>query len=69
MDLKTVRQRIRDGQISSIDEFEHDVQLIFTNALMYNEEGEQVWVMAEEMKKDVEKYILQARSLQQDIER
>ena len=29
MDLKTVRQRIRDGQIANIDEFERDITLIF----------------------------------------
>ena len=30
MDLKTVRQRIRDGQIGSLDEFERDILLMFS---------------------------------------
>lgn len=29
MDLKTMRQRIRDGQIASVDDFERDMHLIF----------------------------------------
>lgn len=29
MDLKTIRQRIRDGNIGDIDEFERDVLLMF----------------------------------------
>ena len=29
MDLKTIRARIRDGNITSIDEFERDVLLMF----------------------------------------
>ena len=34
MDLKTVRQRIKDGQIANIDEFRRDVQLIFAYVLL-----------------------------------
>lgn len=29
MDLKTIRSKIRDGSISSIDEFERDLLLMF----------------------------------------
>jgi hypothetical protein len=29
MDLKTIRGRIRDGQVTTIDEFERDVLLMF----------------------------------------
>ena len=29
MDLKTIRSRIRDGQIANIDDFERDILLMF----------------------------------------
>lgn len=29
MDLKTIRARIKDGTISTIDEFERDIRLMF----------------------------------------
>jgi len=29
MDLKKIRQRIKDGEISTIDEFERDILLLF----------------------------------------
>jgi hypothetical protein len=32
MSIKTVRSRIREGQITTIDEFERDVMLIFAYA-------------------------------------
>jgi hypothetical protein len=49
MDLRTIKNRIRDGQIGSIDEFERDVVLMFTNAMLYNEKGSDVHRMAEEV--------------------
>jgi bromodomain-containing protein 8 len=49
MDLRTIKNRIRDGQIGTIDEFERDVVLMFTNAMLYNEKGSDVHRMAEEV--------------------
>ena len=34
MDLKKIRQRIKDGEISSIDEFERDLLLLFAWVLL-----------------------------------
>lgn len=50
MDLKTVKSRIREGQITSSDEFQRDVYLMFANSLMYNRPGSDIFNMAEEVR-------------------
>ncbi|KAF7731195.1 hypothetical protein EC973_000610 [Apophysomyces ossiformis] len=49
MDLKTIKNRVRDGVIKSTMEFERDIVLMLTNSLMYNKEGTEVYQMAHEM--------------------
>jgi bromodomain-containing protein 8 len=49
MDLKTIKARIREGQIASSDEFQRDVYLMFANSLMYNRPGSDIYTMAEEV--------------------
>lgn len=50
MDLKTIKARIREGQIASSDEFQRDVYLMFANSLMYNRPGSDIFNMAEEVR-------------------
>jgi bromodomain-containing protein 8 len=50
MDLKTIKARIREGQITSSDEFQRDVYLMFANSLMYNRPGSDIFTMAEEVR-------------------
>ncbi|WVR07773.1 hypothetical protein IAU60_004816 [Kwoniella sp. DSM 27419] len=69
MDLKTIRSRIKDGQIASIDEFERDALLIFANAMMYNGPDSQVYAMAKEMLKDTEDHITHFRNVQHHVNR
>lgn len=79
MSIKTVRSRIREGQITTIDEFERDVMLIFAyvpfstsrgmvlmsrNATMYNSRGSGVYDMAVEMMKDAEVHIKHLKNVQ-----
>ncbi|KAI8053670.1 Bromodomain-containing protein [Gilbertella persicaria] len=52
MDLKTIKNKIRDGLISTTEEFERDVMLMINNSLMYNKEGTEVYQMAREMLED-----------------
>lgn len=52
MDLKTIKNRIRDGLINTTTEFERDVMLMLNNSLMYNKEGTEVYQMAREMLDD-----------------
>lgn len=49
MDLRTIKGRIRDGQISTVDEFERDVMLMFANALVYNDPDSDVYQRTEEV--------------------
>lgn len=49
MDLKTIKARIREGQIASSAEFQRDVYLMFANSLMYNRPGSDIYTMAEEV--------------------
>jgi bromodomain-containing protein 8 len=84
MDLKTVRARIRDGTITTLDEFERDIMLIFayvtlvngdrqiltcSNATMYNSRGSQLYDMAMEMMKDAEGHIAHLKSVQHHMGR
>ncbi|KAJ2963160.1 hypothetical protein NQZ79_g1872 [Umbelopsis isabellina] len=57
MDLKQIKQRIRDGTIKNTAEFERDVLLMLTNSLIYNKEGTEVYQMALEMLEDVQEQI------------
>ncbi|KAI8338793.1 hypothetical protein EDC96DRAFT_487483 [Choanephora cucurbitarum] len=52
MDLKTIKNKIRDGLINTTEEFERDVMLMINNSLMYNKEGTEVYQMAREMLDD-----------------
>ncbi|KAI9499532.1 hypothetical protein BDB00DRAFT_794370 [Zychaea mexicana] len=53
VDLKTIKNRIRDGAIKTTVEFERDIVLMLTNSLMYNKEGTEIYQMALEMLEDV----------------
>ncbi|KAF9924032.1 Bromodomain-containing protein 8 [Linnemannia zychae] len=64
MDLKSIKERIRDGQITNADEFHRDVLLMFMNALMYNGEDTEVYQMALAMMTEVEQIIKNFKSSQ-----
>ncbi|KAI1315787.1 Bromodomain-containing protein 8 [Mortierella claussenii] len=64
MDLKSIKERIRDGQITNADEFHRDVLLMFMNALMYNGEDTEVYHMALAMMSEVEFIIKNFKSSQ-----
>ncbi|KAK9718819.1 hypothetical protein K7432_005201 [Basidiobolus ranarum] len=57
MDLKSIKQRIREGVITSTDEFHRDILLMFQNALMYNKTDSEIYQMAVEMRDRVEQEI------------
>ncbi|KAF4521556.1 hypothetical protein B566_EDAN001276 [Ephemera danica] len=52
MDLTTIKKNIETGQIRSTIEFQRDLMLMFTNAIMYNASNHEVPKMAQEMQKD-----------------
>jgi hypothetical protein len=43
----TVKERLTSGQYSTRSEFERDVRLVFSNALQYNNEGDEIWSAAQ----------------------
>ncbi|KZT26869.1 hypothetical protein NEOLEDRAFT_1089501 [Neolentinus lepideus HHB14362 ss-1] len=57
MDLKTIKQKIKDGLIVNSSEFQRDIYLIFANAMMYNRPGSDIYRMAEQMMLDSETHI------------
>lgn len=50
MDLRTIKGRIRDGHIGTVDEFERDIMLMFANALIYNDPESEVYLRTEEVR-------------------
>ncbi|KNC96246.1 uncharacterized protein SPPG_08400 [Spizellomyces punctatus DAOM BR117] len=54
MSLDVVRARVRKGITTTTAEFHRDLLLMFTNAIMYNNEDSEVYAMALEMKNFVD---------------
>lgn len=59
MDLQTIRKNIESGAIRTTAEFQRDVLLMFTNAIMYNKTNDLIYNMAAEMQKEAIQHIKQ----------
>ncbi|KAJ1675630.1 hypothetical protein EV182_000883 [Spiromyces aspiralis] len=59
LDLKTIKNRIRDEEITTTAEFYRDIMHMFNNALMYNEEDTEVYQMTLEIIPDAQRCIEQ----------
>ncbi|CEI93266.1 hypothetical protein RMCBS344292_07505 [Rhizopus microsporus] len=57
LDLKTIKHKVREGIIKTTVEFERDIVMMLTNALMYNKEGTETYLLALEMLEDVKDQI------------
>ncbi|BFY99022.1 hypothetical protein BsWGS_02062 [Bradybaena similaris] len=57
MDLSTIKKNVETGVIRSTIDFQHDMMLMFTNAIMYNSSNHNVFRMAKEMYDDVMQHI------------
>ena len=53
MDLLTIKKSIEAGNLRTTAEFQRDMMLMFTNAIMYNNSDHDVYNMATEMYDDV----------------
>ena len=53
MDLATIKKNIENGSIRTTAEFQRDMMLMFTNAIMYNNSDHNVYHMAMEMYNDI----------------
>jgi len=61
VDLKAIKTRIRDGQITNSLEYQRDIYLMFANSMMYNRPDSDLYKMAEEMMLESEQLINQFR--------
>ena len=53
MDLGTIKKNIENGSIKSTCEFQRDIMLMFTNAIMYNSSNHDIHKISLEMYKEV----------------
>ncbi|TPX48879.1 hypothetical protein SeMB42_g02814 [Synchytrium endobioticum] len=65
MNLVTIKQRIRDGDISSPDEFHRDLLLMLTNVIMFHNESADIYEMALVFKKFIDAELSQLRTTYQ----
>ncbi|KAL4231686.1 Bromodomain-containing protein 8 [Mactra antiquata] len=63
-DLTMIKRQIENGTIRTTTEFQRDMMLMFTNAIMYNNSNHDVYRMAIEMYNDVLEHIEQYVSTQ-----
>ncbi|KAL8615832.1 hypothetical protein ACOMHN_048540 [Nucella lapillus] len=64
MDMQTIKKNIESGVIRATAEFQRDMMLMFTNAIMYNSSNHKVYEMAKKMYDDVMEQIEQYVSTQ-----
>ncbi|KAJ3290090.1 hypothetical protein HDU79_003506 [Rhizoclosmatium sp. JEL0117] len=54
INLTVIKNRIRDGEISTMEEFHRDILLMLANAVMFNDEGSEIAEMAKTLRVFVE---------------
>lgn len=59
MDLKTIKNRVRDGVVTTSSEYQRDIYLMFANSLMYNRPNSDIYSMAEEVSDEVLYFAIQ----------
>ena len=57
MNLMVIKKNIEKGFIRTTSEFQRDMMLMFTNAIMYNNKNQDVYQMAEVMYNDCMSHI------------
>ena len=57
MDLVAIKKNVELGLMRTTEEFQRDMMLMFTNAIMYNSSDHNVYHMAQEMYDDVMAHI------------
>lgn len=57
MDLQTIEDKLRSEEYFSDKEFEDDVNLVWDNAILFNYEGSEVYIMAQNLKSEFQRLI------------
>lgn len=50
MDLKTIKQKVKDGSIKDSLEFQRDIYLMYANSVMYNRPTTDVFTMVQQVR-------------------
>lgn len=59
MDLQTLRQNLQAAKYKTFKAFFNDVQLIWSNCKQYNQQGSQIYILAEKLERKSKKLIKQ----------
>ena len=54
MDLGTIKDKLDNGKYKSLEEAANDVRLVWKNCMLYNQEGSDFYILAENMNKKFE---------------
>ncbi|KIY71479.1 Bromodomain-containing protein [Cylindrobasidium torrendii FP15055 ss-10] len=54
MDLRTIKNKVKDGLITNSLEYRRDLNLLFANAIMYNRPGSSVYAMSQNMRAETD---------------
>ena len=64
MDLATVRSKLLKGQLSSLEEFISQIQLIWDNCKLYNMAGSHIYKICERIEKSYNRELNKFRASQ-----
>lgn len=65
MDLKTIKQAIRQNRITSTTEYERAISLMLANAIMYNLPGSETYEMVKGMLAETDRKIVAHKTTEQ----
>ena len=54
MDLGTIRQKLNKGEYKKVQEFARDMRLVWDNCKLYNQDGSDLYLVADELSKKFE---------------
>ena len=61
MDLGTIKERMEAGRYTSVNQFENDMKLVFTNCMQYNRADSELYQTAEKALKTFERHIIKIK--------
>ena len=57
MDLSTVKNKLQSNQYKTINDFSSDLQQIWTNCKLYNQQGSPIYIQAEKMERKAKRLV------------
>lgn len=62
MDLSTIKSNVQNGVYKTLDAFAVDIQQIWTNCKLYNQQGSPIYIQAEKLERKSKKLIKKLKS-------